>query len=150
MSIENLKKDDTILTKESEGSSLLVPATVSRTFVHTVGQYLLIDGSLKITPEHILYVDGVWMMAADMQVGDRLVRSDGNLETIRTIERVTGSFKVYNLEIEKYHTYFASGRYVHNSKGGDRSVFPDVAYFGSFSTDAAGNGSASFKLPDNR
>jgi len=56
---------------------------------------------------------------------------------------------VYNLHIDRYHSYFADGIYVHNDKGGERSDFVDTAVFVSGRTDKNGHLDLDFELPDN-
>ena len=61
--------------------------------------------------------------------------------------------RVYNLEVEEYHTYFAGDFWVHNEKGGPdttRDDFPDTAYWEAhLETDEQGQASFEVDLPDN-
>lgn len=76
--------------------------------------------------------------------------SRGKEVKVFSIEWQKGKFSVYNLEIEKYHTYFAQGEWVHNQKGGQRSIFKDTAYWNpQIHTDLSGRAQIIFKLPDN-
>jgi len=145
--IEELKVGDYILTREGIKSSKLVEALVTKTFKHTVGQYLVINEKLRVTPEHNLFVNGRFMVAEDVRVGDSLLDDQNNFVYVYSVERKMGNFKVYNLEIEEKQTFFADGFYVHNQKG--RELFADLAYFGSVKTGSDGKGNTSFKLPDN-
>ena len=145
--IEDIKSGETILTRESEISPKLLPAEVLETFKHLVGSYLLINGHLRVTPEHNLYINGRWKVAADLRLGDHLLNDQNNWIPVTSIERRRGSFTVYNLAVAKYGTYFADGFYAHNQKG--RELFTDRAFFGLVKTDESGRGRISFKLPDN-
>lgn len=147
--IETVEAGDTILTRISPFSTDLVEGTVTRTMKTEVGEYLLVNDTLGVTEEHVLFFNGQWQLAADLEVGDTLVNRDGEnvpVESIRTVHR---EGMVYNFEVENFHTYFADGIYVHNDKGGARQDFRDTALFTVVETDANGTASVTFELPDN-
>lgn len=81
---------------------------------------------------------------------------DTNNRSVRVykflIERMSGTFTVYNLEVGTYRTYFAGGIYVHNQKGGfdtTRTDFPDTAYWNpEVKTNENGTATLSIPLPD--
>lgn len=145
--IEDVKAGDVIVTRESESSGRLVEARVGRTLKHIVGQYLVINNTLRVTPEHNLYVNGRWMVAEDVKLGDSLLTDLDSWVRVYSIESHTGSFQVYNFVVNNYKTYFANRFYVHNMKG--RDLFMDNAFFGVVKTDGSGYGKVSFSLPDN-
>lgn len=151
--IEEIRVGDVILTKEDDFSSRLVKDTVVRTFEHTVGEYLVINGSLKVTPIHRMFANGVWKTAGEVHIGDWFLDARGRQVFVTSIEKTYNRVKVYNFETERFHTYFADGIYVHNDKGGDsrpRAEFLDTAYWNAFvETGADGKGSVTFKVPDN-
>jgi hypothetical protein len=149
--IENVRPGDYILTKSSEDGNDLVKAKVKTVHSAEVNQYLVLNGSLRVTANHVLYINHKWDLAGNVQLGDVLVKKDGSDERVISIERLRGKTKVYNLEVEKFNTFFAQGYYVHNEKGGgERSVFKDAAYWNaSVWTDASGHAVLSVKLPDN-
>ncbi len=142
---------DTVLTRLSEEDATLVPAKVTGTHVVNVDGYLVFNNQLKVTPEHKMYVNGVWGPAGNIQVGDVLVDTEGRTVTIDTIEFVREKVPVYNLAIDTYHTYFAGGLWVHNNKsGGIRSAFKDTAYWNPrVRLGSNGKARVTFKLPDN-
>ncbi|OGG02269.1 hypothetical protein A2W14_00890, partial [Candidatus Gottesmanbacteria bacterium RBG_16_37_8] len=145
--IEKVKTGDYVLTRESPNSSRLIKAKVIKTYRHEAGDYLIFNGSLKVTAEHNLFVNGRWMIAGDARIGDYLLDINNNWVRIFAIEKRKVSINVYNLEIEKLGTYFAGNFYVHNQKG--RDLFKDKAFFESVVTDKTGKGNVSFSLPDN-
>lgn len=148
--IEDIKNGDFVSTKESSGSNKIVKAKVIGLQKAEDNGYLIINNSLKITPDHILWVNGSWTIAGNIQKGDKLLDKDGNVVFVTSIEWQSGKFRVYNLDVEKYHTFFANGIWVHNQKGGARSTFKDTAYWNpSVHTDASGKAHINFKLPDN-
>lgn len=122
---------------------------VVETFKHTVGGYLVINDTLRVTPEHRLYSNHSWRTAGELQRGDWLLRADGTKEFITTIETVRDVVEVYNFSVEPQHTYLADGFYVHNQKGGEREFFTDAPLFASITTDANGEARTTLTLPDN-
>lgn len=110
---------------------------VSKTFVSETSQLirLVIDGELiLVTPEHPFFIDGDWVAAQNLVVGDN-VRLYGENETVArnngeivqnsvvefaTIEQVTyidTVATVYNFEVAENHNYYVSelGVLVHNT-----------------------------------
>ncbi len=147
--IEDVKVGDYVLTS-STGALHKIKARVTKIYSAIDPGYLIINGNLKITPDHILFVNNSWIQAGDISIGDKLTFSDGKIFPVSSIEWQAGKFKVYNLEVENYHTFFANGIWVHNQKGLSRTVFKDVAYWNpSIHTDSSGNANVSFVLPDN-
>ena len=149
--IEDVKIGDYILTRKNERDQKLVKAKVMGTHKAEVDGYLIFNGQLKITPNHILFANGDWQPAGDIQIGDTLADADGKIIAVDSIEWQQGKFSVYNLTIENQHSFFADNIWVHNNKdGGARTVFKDAAYWNpSIRTNSEGNAKVSFKLPDN-
>jgi hypothetical protein len=148
--IEDLKIGDEVLTFTDETAKSYAPEKVTQTFAHEVNEYLVINDKLKITPIHRVFLNGQWQMIGAAKVGDWLLGENGEKIKITKIEDKRGTFKVYNLTVEPYHTFFAEGFYVHNQKGGGvRSLFVDTAEFINLTTGADGTATADFKLPDN-
>lgn len=148
--IESIRVGDEIRTRRDIFSSEQVASRVTDVIRHSVEGYLLLNQRIGVTPEHILWVNGTWKTAGDLRVGDTLLLEDERLETVRDIMLVRRRTEVFNLTVEGTHTYFASGAYVHNCKGGDcgRMLFPDHIFFGETVTDDTGRASVSVKLPD--
>lgn len=145
--IEDVKAGDKVLTRESERSPRMVEARVKKTTRHVVSSYLLINEALRVTPEHNLYVNSRWMVAADVRPGDHLLDRAGRWIPVTSIEKRAAKVEVYNLEIQDVQTFFADLFYVHNQKG--RELFVDRTFFGAVRTDRSGRGSVQLKLPDN-
>ncbi|EKD99981.1 MAG: hypothetical protein ACD_22C00118G0004 [uncultured bacterium] len=134
----------------TEDNSANIKAKVVSTHKAEADGFIIINGSLKITPNHILRVNGNWVEAGSIQSGDKLTDFQGNEVLVDSIEWQRGKYSVYNLEVETYHTFFADGVWVHNEKGVDRNVFRDTAYWNpSLHTDSNGRAKVSFTLPDN-
>jgi len=147
--IEDIMVGEQILTKVSGKSNKLVNSKVLDKKEHVVSEYWVINRQLKVTPIHIVYLNGQWQPIGQAKVGDYLLNSRGEKVVIKNIEVKHQYVKVYNLTTEDQHTFLADGFYVHNEKGGARQNFQDVAYFNSVETDKQGNAQVSFTLPDN-
>lgn len=148
--IEDIHEGDIIRTKATALSSEMVTSKVIHTVSHEVSEYLVLNENLKVTAEHILFVNGKFQVAGRVKVGDQLLNKEGQWVKVHSVHPVTQKVKVYNFEVEHQHTYFANGFYVHNDKGDVvRTDFKDNALFESIQTDATGKGSVTFKLPDN-
>jgi len=149
--IEQIKVGDTVLTRENPYSLKLVPAKVTNTVKHHVGDYLLINGQLGVTIEHVVFANNQWKTAKDVKIGDIMSGINGKEIKVYSIKPISAPTDVYNFEVEGKHTYIADGFYVHNDKGGDgvRSEFEDVALFKTIKTGSDGKGSVEFVLPDN-
>lgn len=148
--IDQVQKGEQVRTLLSADSTEQVSASVADAYAVQVPGYLILNGSTKITPEHILYVNDKWKTAGEIVQGDSLINSDGEKVTVRSIEWIKGDFTVYNLHVEKYHTFLANDLYVHNAKGDSRSTFKDLAYWNPHvQTDANGKARVTVELPDN-
>lgn len=151
--IEDVRIGDIIITRRNDYDSSLVEAKVVGLHNQEVAGYLIINGQLRITPNHILWISNKWVDAGSIQIGDYIINKENKKIKVVSIEWQQGKYNVYNLEIENYHTYFADGYWVHNDKGGDggaRTIFKDVVYWNpKVITNYSGKGRVVFTLPDN-
>lgn len=149
--IENVKTGDSILTRVSPSLTKLVSAKITATHQTTSPGYLIINGTLKVTDNHLLFINNHWQVARAVQIGDELSGADGQPVKVVSLEYLRGITAVYNLTTDVYHTFFADGVYVHNEKGGEpRDNFADTAYWNiSVNTGTNGQAQVKFKLPDN-
>ena len=104
----------------------IVTATVAAVLALEVDEYAVVTTdrvTLRVTAEHPFYVgDGTFKTLEALKVGDSIFAWDGekslSAQPIRSIERVHSRTRVYNLQTDAPHTYFASGIAVHNKGGG--------------------------------
>ena len=115
------------------GNGQIEVGTVSETFVRQSERYLLVNNSLKVTPNHPMLVvkqsssavkpvslspylasDLQWVQMENLKVGDLLVASDGSHVPIKSIEAFDEPVEVYNFTVLPQHTYVAGGFVVHN------------------------------------
>jgi len=150
--IEDIRIGDYIVTRTAEGSPELVKARVKRTTSHLVQGYLVINGTVRVTDNHRIFVNGTWVKAGNIKAGDSLMNSQGENVLVKSVVKHDDWLWVYNFEVEGQHTYFADGFYVHNEeKGGgeSRGDFKDVAIYKTVSTGSDGRAEVLFKVPDN-
>ena len=82
---------------------------------------LSINGEvIETTDEHPFYVDGIgFVNAGDLKAGDEVRTADGSTGRVESLERITPDepIKVYNFEVEDFHTYYVSEQkvLVHNT-----------------------------------
>lgn len=152
--IEQIQVGDMIETFANESRQKKVSARVADVFVHD-GQfeYLVVNNTLRVTPIHVVFLNGTWQMAENIKVGDTMVGEDGQMIEITSVEYKSAETKVYNFHVETYHTYIADGYYVHNEKGGGegevRTDFKDIASFKTVRTNSEGVATIDVELPDN-
>ncbi|WP_300383915.1 polymorphic toxin-type HINT domain-containing protein, partial [Clostridium sp.] len=83
--------------------------------------HLEIDGDkIEATENHPFWVKGKgWVEAEDLKVGEKVTLKTGKIATVEnvTVEKLYKPIKVYNFEVEDWHTYFVSevGVLVHNT-----------------------------------
>jgi hypothetical protein len=130
-SIDRIELGDEVLSF-NEATGKLEPHRVTHLFVHphpdSADPVLLINGSLKVTANHSFYVQGKWVQAGNLQLGDVLTRTSGSASVeIASIGTFTATVPVvYNIEVEEAHTYFADGLLVHNMM--KQPILPPVVF----------------------
>ncbi|MEW6305278.1 MAG: polymorphic toxin-type HINT domain-containing protein [Verrucomicrobiota bacterium] len=117
--ISEVRAGEAILAFEPDGRP--VAATVRKVLIHEADQYVVMTTSnvvVQATEEHPFYVgDGSFKTVGSLKVGDTIYAFDGaglSKQTIRSLETVHARTKVYNLQTDQPHTFFASGIAVHN------------------------------------
>jgi len=119
--IEDVRAGERVLSWDVE-SGRMVASVVSETFHHAAVQAratVLVNGSLRATPEHPFFANGRWVKAAELSVGDLLLEIDLDGRAVakvpvRSLERLPGGVDTFNLEVAGTHDYFAGGVLVHN------------------------------------
>ncbi len=123
--IEEVKIGDRVLSFEEKTLSFK-KGRVTKLFEHSADSYLIVNGNIKVTENHLLYSDGKWIEIGKLKVGGMLLNSKGKPEVIVSIRKVEDKAAVYNLEVSNLHTYIAAGVVVHNRK----VILPAEAYSG--------------------
>lgn len=149
--IEKMAVGDQVLTFSDPVSRQLIVGRVEEVVEHLVGEYMIINKKIKITPEHQVFSNNHFVDAGRLKAGDWLWSAAKEKIIVRDIEIKHELIKVYNLRIDPQHTYIADGIWVHNAEkgGGAREYFTDAAVFQSVRTGSDGRATTEFKLPDN-
>jgi len=120
--IEKIEAGDYVWSENTETGEkalkqvLSVSVTKTTLLVHVTTE----DGTkISTTENHPFYVEEKgWCVAAELEPGDHLHTQDGRIETVEKTEteHLDEAVKVYNMEIEDWHTYYVSDRevLVHN------------------------------------
>ncbi len=111
--IEDIKINDLVLSYDTL-SKKNKASKVVQTFVHDSAGYLLINDELKVTANHPVFINNVWEEIGLAKVGDKLQNNDKENVEINSIKEINESNKVYNLEVDETHNYYAQEFLVHN------------------------------------
>ncbi|MFR1184310.1 MAG: polymorphic toxin-type HINT domain-containing protein [Ruminococcus sp.] len=119
--IEEIEVGDRVLS-EDETTGEVAVKTVTETYVNETDEliHIGVNGeTISATPSHPFYVDKLgWTLARSLRAGDVLVLSNGELVTVEWVQHeiLESPIKVYNFEVEEFHTYFVGecGVLVHN------------------------------------
>ena len=119
--IEEIEVGDKVLS-ENELTGEVAVKTVTETYVNETDEliHIGVNGeTISATPSHPFYVDKLgWTLARSLRAGDILVLSNGEFVTVEWVQHeiLESPIKVYNFEVEEFHTYFVGecGVLVHN------------------------------------
>ena len=133
VAIEKIKAGDLVWAWDEEtGDVALKPVVETYVKETTELMHIFVDGEeIVATPTHPFYcpVKG-WTDAAHLRAGDILVLVNGEYVVVEKIqhELLESPVKVYNFQVEDYHTYYVSdnGVLVHN-KCVPKNASPDGA-----------------------
>ena len=136
--IEEIQVGDKVLS-EDETTGEVAVKTVTETYVNETDEliHIGVNGeTISATPSHPFYVNKFgWTLAGSLRAGDVLVLSNGELVTVEWVQHeiLESPIKVYNFEVEDFHTYFVgeSGILVHNGekctvKNSKGQEYPDI------------------------
>ena len=121
VAIENIKEGD-IVESENPETGEKGQRRVVQTFVRETYELVHIfveDEEIVTTPEHPFWVvHAEWCSAIEIRAGDILKLADGSTVTVTSTwyEKLDTPVKVYNFEVEDFHTYYVGGQsvLVHN------------------------------------
>lgn len=118
--IEDVKINDEVFSYNLVGNEL-----VGNKVVKVIEQiydkgYLIINDTYKPTPNHPFWVVNhkEWKRADEIMIGDDLLDYKDKTVKVKKIEKVNGSYTVYNLHLkDKEHNFFVEKTLVHNATG---------------------------------
>ena len=119
--IEEIQVGDKVLSENPETGEIAYK-TVEETYINETDELIHVhvnEETISATPNHPFYVDKLgWTLAKNLRAGDVLVLSNGEFVVIEWIQHeiLESPVKVYNFEVEDFHTYFVGecGVLVHN------------------------------------
>ena len=119
--IEEIQAGDKVLSENPETGEIAYK-TVEETYINETDEliHVHVNGeTISATPNHPFYVDKLgWTLAKNLRAGDILVLSNGEFVVVEWIQHeiLESPIKVYNFEVEDFHTYFVgeSSVLVHN------------------------------------
>ena len=128
VAIETIKSGDKVISTDPETMETS-PKTVLETYIREVTTlvHLTVTGEEIITTiDHPFYVKNQgFIKAGELIVGDELLDVNGNILLVENfdVELTDKPVKVYNFQVEDFHTYHVSGLaiLVHNAGGYERS-----------------------------
>lgn len=109
--IEEIKVGDKVLSENPETGEIAYK-TVEETYINETDEliHVHVNGeTISATPNHPFYVNKFgWTLAGSLKAGDVLVLSNGELVTVEWVQHeiLESPIKVYNFEVEDFHTYF--------------------------------------------
>lgn len=120
--IKDIKVGDEVYSENPETGEKGLKK-VKRVFVNESDKlvHVYVNGKeIKATPEHPFWVvNEGWVEAGDLKQGDEVLLYSGEVANVEKIEKeeLDKAVKVYNFEVEDWHTYFVSEEdiLVHNS-----------------------------------
>jgi hypothetical protein len=119
--IEDLTTSDVLMTydndkeKYGKGSASSIRESIQDKLIHISTEN---GEEIKSTPLHRFYVEEKgWIHAEKIEVGDLLFNKDGIFVKVKSLDVLSGEFKVYHIiDVKGDHTYFAENILVHNFK----------------------------------
>ncbi|HWO97418.1 MAG TPA: polymorphic toxin-type HINT domain-containing protein [Bacillus sp. (in: firmicutes)] len=121
--IEEIKVGDRVLSKnEQTGETAYKEVTqLFQNEKYTTYQISIGNQVIETTNNHPFWVEGKgWVLGEDLEAGDKLQQTGGNVLEIKNIEIVQHKkpVKVYNFTVADFHTYYVSnlGIWVHNEE----------------------------------
>jgi hypothetical protein len=101
--IQDIKVGDYVESRY-ESIDKVMPARVTKVYSHTADEmgeyYLIINKDLRVTPNHLVYINKKWIAAGDAKIGDYLLDLSGKQTRITSIEKVYQKSPTYNFEVE--------------------------------------------------
>jgi hypothetical protein len=119
--IEEVKVGDEVLASDptcGEQKYQKVERTTERVAAAVV-EIEVGETRITCTPEHPFWIPGTgWVKAGNLIRGSPLLTKEGQVVRVESVKGREGSFKVYNIGVERLHTYYVSGLgvLVHNAR----------------------------------
>ena len=120
--IDTIREGEYVLAKDVN-TGIIDYKQVKTVYIKSTYEFVhlkLDDEEIRTTASHLFFTDsGWWKAAGDLKPGDRILTAKGELKevTATTVETLQQPERIYNLNVEDYHTYFvgSQGLLVHNN-----------------------------------
>ena len=115
--IEDISIGDYVASYDEETGervSSRVTGTISHTPAEMGDHYLIVNGKMRVTPNHPVLLNGEWREIGSAKIGDHMTDINGSTVAITSIDKVYKKAPTYNLEVDGTHTYYAEDLLVHN------------------------------------
>jgi len=116
--IEDINRGEVVMSYDLSTNKNVANTVVEKYTHPNYPDYLIVNGSLKVTTNHRIWVNNkAWTRADELKVGDVMTSSTGQEVVVYDIEFRLSTNTVYNLHLQsENHNYFADGVLVHNGK----------------------------------
>jgi hypothetical protein len=114
--IETIHPGDQVLAYDKMTAAMRQAEITVPLQSHTADSYLVINGTIRVTPTQPMLSGGKWINAGDLRVGDSLTAAGGGAVPIETIWRHDEQVAVYNFQVGALGSYVAQGVIVHNKE----------------------------------
>jgi hypothetical protein len=118
VTVESLREGMAILSLEMQPWGNCVPARICGILNSKVSNCIRVNESLVATATQRIYdqIRG-WICLGEVVKGTRLLIQDGSYVPVRSLEKLSGQFDVYELSIDDpSHNFIANGFVCHNEK----------------------------------
>lgn len=96
----------------------LVPATVLAVFSSRAEETILLNGGLRLSADHPVFVRreeaSAWKRAAELRENDVMLSQDRQPIRVASVETIGGEIDVFDVAVDGPHNFFAAGLLVHN------------------------------------
>jgi hypothetical protein len=113
--VEAIQAGDRVLAYNETSRKMQVGEVLSVRQPFLTEFYFVINGRIRVTQNHPILVNGNWVPAGELRVGDRLTRPDGTFSPVFSVEKINQQAMVYNFQVS-VQTYVADGIIVHNKE----------------------------------
>jgi len=114
--IKDINPNDKVLSYDEE-KGLFKENRIKQLLIHNNSyyEYNVINNTIKVTPNHRLYVNNKWLRVDQVKINDYLLTEKRTWIKVKKIEGKGKVKKVYNLHlVNKPHNFFAEKILVHN------------------------------------
>lgn len=111
--IEDVRIGDRVVTRRDDGLGLATVRGVKRRRIDRLIALDLGGETLRITPNHPVWLEGAWREARNVSPGDVLTTREGAVR-VDAVRTEVAEVEVFTLRVGSPHTYFAGGVWVHN------------------------------------